>query len=112
MPCPSIHQYTSICFVLTGWLQSYSTHCVVVRGQLPYEPWRLSRELRGVKPSLSAVNVVSPETNELDGVAATARFTPEGATLVEFCANPSTGNKAAMLKQQRILIQAKIRGEC
>jgi len=47
-----------------------------VRGQLPYEPRRLSHELRGVLPSLSAASRVSPETNELEGVATVARFAP------------------------------------
>ncbi len=56
-----------------GWLQSYSTHCVPVRGQFPYEPWRVSDEARGSNPSFNAVSVVSPETYDAEGVATTAK---------------------------------------
>src|SRR5439155_16260053 len=73
-PCRSSHQKTSICFVLMSWRQSYCTHCVPVRSQLPYEPRRSPRELRGLLPSLRAVSRVSPETYELEGVATMAMF--------------------------------------
>src|SRR6266576_5379087 len=76
-PWRSSHQYTSICFVLMGWRHSYCTHCVPVRGQLPYDPRRSPRELRGLLPSLRAVSRVSPETYELEGVATRAMFTAE-----------------------------------
>jgi hypothetical protein len=49
---------------------------------LPYDPRRLSRELRGVLPSLRAELRVSPETKELDGVATNARLTLDPAVFV------------------------------
>src|SRR5215472_17068089 len=65
----------SILSVVTGLLQSYCTHCVSVRGQVPKEPRPASLELVGTTPSLSAESFVSPEAWRLEGLATTARLT-------------------------------------
>jgi hypothetical protein len=70
--------------VLIGCGHSYCTHSVPVRGQLPYDPRRASRELRGLFPSFNASTLVSPEWNDVDGFATTARFTSALASVCAF----------------------------
>src|SRR5215469_13980873 len=98
----------SIFPVVTGLLQSYCTHCVSVRGQVPKEPRRASLELVGTNPSLSAESFVSPEAKRLEGLATTARLTGAssaqrgeaiGAVAATTAAPPRPARKLRLLKR-------------